>query len=130
MELAGYLMAGAILFCLAVFDRKNKQVPDLLLALLWVVVFFYGNCQIGVMAIGAIYTGSCLAMYLEKKPGVSMGDILGAPALFALIDYRIAFVFFCIPIWISAISKKEESCFEWYFSALVFALILSFAGIG
>jgi hypothetical protein len=129
MELAGYLIAGIILFMLAYFDHKKKQVPDILLALLWVVVFFFGNCQVGVMAIGAIYTGSCLAMYIEKKPGVSMGDILGGPALFALIDPRIAFVFFAIPIWVSAISKKEESCFEWYFAGLVFAFILSFYGI-
>lgn len=128
MEVIGYFASALVFFLLAIFDRNKKMVPDLLLALLWVVVFFFGNAQIGVMAIGAIYTGSCLAMYLEKKPGVSMGDILGAPALFALIDYRIAFVFFAIPIWLSAISKKEESCFDWYFVGVLFAMLFSWFG--
>lgn len=128
MEVIGYFASALVFFLLAIFDRNKKMVPDLLLALLWVVVFFFGNAQIGVMAIGAIYTGSCLAMYLEKKPGVSMGDILGAPALFALIDYRIAFVFFAIPIWLSVISKKEESCFDWYFVGVLFAMLFSWFG--
>lgn len=129
MELIGLILTTIMFFVLGLYDRDTRMVPDWGLAGLWVLVLYFGNAHIAVMSIAIIYSFSVLAMYMEKKPGVSIGDILGAPALFALIDFKLAFLSFAIPILLSSIKKKEYSCFDWYFYGCLASVILTLFGL-
>jgi hypothetical protein len=85
-----YMQVVVLLFLLgcAWFDRKNKEVPDMLVSLLWVSMCIIENdltaYQISIFAFTFLYTSNTLVNAKFGKPYLGWADILIIPVLAVL----------------------------------------------
>lgn len=88
MELYVQVIALIVLLGCAFYDRKSKDVPDVLVSLLWVFICIVENdlaaSQIAVFVFTFLYTSNTLVNAKFGKPFLGWADILILPVLAVL----------------------------------------------
>lgn len=123
------LIAVALFMLGAISDHERGKVSNIILALLWVWVFFFGNAGYAVIGFGLAMLINEVVFKLYKTPLFGWADVLGFPvyaSAFSIIGFTpLAILGAGLPIVLSSIKRKGVPCFPYYAAALLLGLCLS-----
>lgn len=94
----GFVVFGVLLAVAGYFDYRERQIPDVVTAFLWLAFFYFGTAyNIAVLVFGLLFAITSIIHLVWKKLIYGWGDLLIIPMFVAMLYPSPFMLTFLIP---------------------------------